>query len=813
MSERKHGQTIYAGTKADFDFAVRTLRRAPAFAIVAILTIAIGIGATTAIVSAVDTALLQPLPYQQPGQLVRLYQNDDLQPSDRGFVTPVHFLELRSRISSFSSMAAIYTYDESGADIGVGDQARRIRVLPVSADYLEVIRVEPELGRGFRREEEVGASSVIVSHELWKQQLHGDPDAIGHVLTMNGAPYTVVGVMREGFRDPVAGAIDAWTPGDLRPGKDPNNAVNHYLSVLARLRPGTTLAQAQAEVGIAMRALGAEYPRAARARAILLPLKEDIVGSASRSLELMLGAALLVLVLVCVNVANLLLVRASERAREIALRSALGASRVRLIRQMLVESVVLALAGAAAGLVVARGTMAAIVAIGAGSMPRIDSMHVDSRLLIIALVLASVSAIGFGIGPALKATRTEPRDALQEQGRSSTGSASQMKARQWLVVAQVALAFVLLVGAGVLITSFQRLREMQLGIHPDNVLTFELHLPSARYGPPARARLYEELSARIDALPGVRAAGGVSKLPATGPYHSWGVAALTGPLAHTKRESAEGDNRVISGDYFRTVGIPLLEGRLFDGRDDASAPNRVVVSRSMADRLFPGVPAVGQRLNTGDQDSEIIGVVGEVAVDPEGTFEPYVYHAHRQFAADRNWSLTQTVLASGDAERLQADIRRTVTSLDPQLVVYRPTLLVDVIGRGEAQRRFTLRMLTAFAGVALLLAALGLFGVLSYGVRLRTREFGIRMALGAEASNVRGMVLREAMRVTGIGAALGFAGAVALSRVIASVAFRTNPLEPVVLIGVVAFVAAVAALAAYAPAHRATTVDPRTALQ
>jgi predicted permease len=514
-----------------------------------------------------------------------------------------------------------------------------------------------------------------------------------------------------------------------------------------------------------------------------------------------------------VNVANLLLVRASERARELALRSALGAGRIRLIRQMLAESVVLALAGAVAGLVVARGTMAAIVAIGAGTMPRIESMQVDSRLLIVALVLASVSAIGFGIGPALKATRTEPRDALQEQGRSSTGSAGQMKTRQWLVVAQVALAFVLLVGAGVLITSFQRLREMQLGIHPDHVLTFELHLPAARYDPPARARLYEELSARIDALPGVRAAGGVSKLPATGSYHSWGVAALTGPLAHTKRESAQGQNRVISGDYFRALGIPLLDGRLFDARDDASAPNRVVVSRSMADRLFPGTRAVGQRLNAGDQDSEIIGVVGEVAVDAEGSFEPYVYHAHRQFAADRNWALMQTVLASGDAERLEADIRRTVRSLDPQLVVYRPILLVDAIGRGEAQRLFTLRMLASFAGVALLLAALGLFGVLSYGVRLRTREFGIRMALGAEASNVRGMVLREALRVTSIGTALGFAGAVALSRVMASVAFRTNPLEPVVLIGVVVFVAAVAALAAYAPAHRATTVDPRTALQ
>ncbi|HZI42513.1 MAG TPA: ADOP family duplicated permease, partial [Gemmatimonadaceae bacterium] len=685
--------------------------------------------------------------------------------------------------------------------------------LPVSADYFDVVRVLPEMGRAFHREEEDGASSVIVSHDLWREQLHGDPDAIGHVLTMNGAPYTVVGVMRSGYRDPVAGAIDAWTPVDLREGKDPNNAVNHYLSVMARLRPGVTLSQAQAELGMNMAVIGQQYPRAARARAMLLPLKEDIVGGASRSLQLMLGAAILVLILVCVNVANLLLVRGSERAREFALRSALGAGRVRLVSQMLVESAALALAGGLAGLFVARGTMAAIVAIGAGSMPRIENMHVDSRLLIVALVLASLSAIGFGIGPALKTARAEPRDVLQEQGRSTTGGATQMKTRQWLVVAQVALAFVLLVGAGVLISSFQRLRDLQLGFHAEQVLTFELHLPEARYDSTARARLYEDLAARIAALPGVRAAGGVSKLPATGPYHSWGVAALTGPLAHTKRESAEGQNRVISGDYFGAVGIPLVEGRLFDARDDVSAPHRVVISRSMADRLFPGVRAVGQRLNTGDRDSEIIGVVGEVAIDPEGHFEPYVYHAHRQFAGDRDWSLTQTVRATANAQLLQADIRRVVATLDPQLVVFKPMMLADAVGRGEAQRLFTLRMLASFAVVALALAALGLFGVLSYGVRLRTREFGIRMALGAEAGAVRAMVLREALRVTAIGIALGAAGALALSRVIASVAFHTSPLDPAVLASVAAFVGLVAAVAAYAPARRATTVDPRTALQ
>jgi putative ABC transport system permease protein len=799
----------------DVQFAIRTLRRSPAFAAVAILTIAIGVGATSAIASAVDAALVQPLPYQQPGQLVRLYQADTAHPNDRNFVTPVHYLAFRSRLASFSAVAAIFAYSESGADIGTGETARRIRVLPVSSDYFDVTRVAPVLGRGFRREEEDDAAVVILSNELWQHQYEGNSSLIGRVIDMNGAPRTVIGVMPRGYRDPVVGAIDAWTPADLREGKDPSNVNNHYITVIGRLRPTVPIARAQAELDLLMASMAREYPNASRYRSVarLYPLKDDIVGGATRSYVLMLGAAILVLVLVCVNVANLLLVRGSERARELAVRSALGASQSRLVKQMLIESVALALAGGVAGLVVARGTMAVIVAIGAGSMPRIDGMQVDAHLLIAALLLSTVSAIGFGLGPALRLARSAPREVLQEQGRSFTGGRREMRVRQWLVVAQVALAFVLLVGAGVLLASFSRLRELDLGLRTDHVLTYELHLPEARYDSTARARLYEQIAARTKALPGVVAAGGISKLPATGQYHEWGVEALTGPLVGSRRSNIGGQNRVISGDYFSAVRIPIVDGRVFDARDDERAPNRVVVSRELAEQLYPGVRAVGQRLNTGNHDSEIIGVVGDVAVDAEGRVEPYVYHAHRQFAGDRNWALIQTVRTTGDPNALQKALRQTVASLDPQLVMYKPMTLDDAIGRGEAQRLFTLRMLTAFAAVALALAALGLFGVLSYGVRLRTREFGIRMALGAEAGSVRALVLREALTVTGLGVALGVGGAVALSRVIASAAFQTAPLDPWVLASVVAFIAVVAGVAAYVPAHRATTVDPRTALQ
>jgi predicted permease len=797
----------------DFAFALRTLARNPGFAAVAILTLAVGIGGTTAVFSAVDAVLLQPLPYQQPGQLVRLYYTDIRRKEDRGVVTPVHFLDYRQSMSSFSSVAALFLYNETGADIGTGDDVRRIRLLPVSADYFDVVRVQPSIGRPFGRDEESDAPVAVLSHALWKEQFGGNPSVVGRSLTMNGRSYTVAGVMPEGYADPLAGSVDAWVPGDLRPGRDLDNVDNHYLSVIARLRPDVTIARAQAELDRLSATLAERYPGARYAGARLDPLKEDIVGNSSRPLEIMLGAVALVLVLICVNLANLLLVRGSDRSREFALRSALGAERRRLVRQTLIESLTLALAGDVAGIVVAFFAMKAIVVIGAGSIPRLSTLTLEPRLLAFSVVIASLSALGFGLLPALRAAKTQPGDILREQSRSATSGGVQMRLRQWLVVSQVGLAFMLLVGAGLLIASFQRIREVPLGVRPEGVLTFELHLPDARYDSTARARFYETVAERIAALPGVAAAGGVSKLPATGDYNIWGTRPVTGPLANTERGAMPAQHRVVSGGYFDVVGIPLLDGRLFDDRDDASVPRRVIVSRTVAERLFPGVRAVGQRLTHGSGDREIVGVVADVALDPQGRSGGYVYHPHRQFAGDRNWSIVQVVRTTGSLEQLQGEVRRVITSLDPQLVMYKPMALADAIGRGEAQRVFTLRLLTTFAGVALGLAALGLFGVLSYGVRLRRREFGIRMALGANGGSIRRMVLREGMAVTAIGVAVGLLGTVALSRVLASLVFGVSTLDPRVLAAAATFMAVVAAFAAYLPAHRATSVEPSSVLQ
>jgi putative ABC transport system permease protein len=807
----------------DARFAIRVLRQRPTFTVTAVLTLALGIGGTTAVFSAVDAVLIKPLPYDQPGRLVRLYYVDTRRKIDRGFVTPVHFLAYRDRTKSFDNLAALNTYGESGGDITTDDGARRIRVLSVSHDYFDVLRAPIAAGRPFGVQEEISGRAVILSDALWRDRFHRDPSAIGRTLTMNGVPYVITGVMRAGFTDPVgvgeagggvgASAIDAWVPIDLAPGRDPSNADNHYMTVIGRLRPGVTIAAAQAELDALGVQLSSEYPNTKYFGAVLDPLKEDVVGESSRGLQLMLAAAVAVLLLVCVNVANLLLVRGSEREREFALRGALGAGETRIVRQLLMESLVLALAGDVAGLIVAQAAMRGIVALGGGSIPRLTALSLDPRILGFSILISSVCAVACGLVPAIRAGRSDPNETLRGESRAATDGRSHARLRSLLVVAQVALAFVLVAGAGLLLASVRRLRDLDLGIRADNVLAFELHLPEARYDSTARARTYEEVARRLESIPGVTAAGGVSKLPATGPYNNWGVEALSGPLAGTKNANIGGENRVISGDYFKAVGIRVVAGRAFDRGDVASAQARVIVSQSLAKHLYPGVDPIGQTLNTGNRTCVIVGVVNDVSVNAEGRSDDFVYHPHAQFAGDRNWALSQVVATTTSPEAIEADVRRVVATMDPQLVMYHPVPLAEAIGRGVGQRTFTLRLLASFAAMSLGLAALGLFGVLSYGVKLRSREIAIRVALGAEVGAIRRMVLRQGMAMTGIGMVVGLLGALATSRLMTSLLFHVSPVDPRTLAGAACCLAVVGGLAAYLPATRAAGVDPRAALQ
>jgi predicted permease len=819
VRDARHTRGFFDGA-GDVRFAVRTLRRNPIFAAVAVLTLAIGIGGATAVFSAVDTVLLAPLPYSQPGRLVRLYNTDLQAPNDHGFLTPVHFLEYRNGMSSFASVAAALTYDAVGADIGRGDRARRIRVLPVSAEYFDVLGTRPAFGAMFSRDDERGgmyglehpSRVAVISHRLWEEEFRSNPSAIGGSIVLDGAAYRVSGVMPASFVDPLAPRADAWTPLNLDPGRDPSNATNHYFTAIARLRPGVSIASAQAELTALAIKVGLKYPDARDTRARLDPLKDDMVAPTAAALEIMLGAVALVLLIVCVNIATLMLVRGSQRQREFAVRAALGGRRGRIVRQMMVESLVIALVGDLAGLAVARAGMVAIVRLGDGDIPRLSSLTLDPRLLLFSIALSTCCAVLFGAAPAVRAARTRPGEVLRGEGRGASSGRGQVRLRSALVAAQVALAFVLAAGAGLLLSSFAQLRRVDLGFRSAGVLTFEAHLPGSRYDSTARAAFYDDLARAIEHEPGVRAAGGTSRLPATGSYNSWFTQPLSGPLASAKIEHASLEQRVIAGDYFAAMGIPRLAGRLFDTGDDARAPLRVIISKSAAQLLFPGVDPIGQQLHTGGLTWTVIGVVADVALDVEGHAAPTIYHAHRQFAGDRNWALTQVVSTTGNVDAVSASARRVLAGMDPLLVMYHPAALDDVLGRGNATRVFTLRLLLAFASVAIVLAVLGLYGVLAYGVRLRAREFGIRMALGAGPAAIRSMVLRQGLIVTSSGLLVGLLGAAALSRALTSLLFHVKPLDPVVLVATALLMGGAGLLAAYLPARQATTANPRNVM-
>jgi len=806
---------------ADARYAARGLRARPGFAAAVVLTLALGIGGITAVFSAVDAVLLRPLPYPSPGQLVRIYAAYEKARTAEQFTTPVHFLAYRGAAPALQSVAALNTYNETGADIGSGTEVRRIRTLEVSADYFDVLRVHPVLGRRFELAEEqgpavdmaVGAPVVVLSHTLWSERFHGDPGAVGRTLSMSGVPFTVVGVMPAGFSDPIAGpGVEAWIPLSLATGLDMSNIDNHWLTLIGRLRPGATPAEAQAELDVATGRLAVSYPQTREYRTYVVPLKSDVVGPSARSLELMLGAVALVLLLVCVNVAGLQLVRASERAGEFAVRTALGAGRRRLVRQLLTESFVLAALGAVAGLVVARLGMAVLLALGGSSVPRLAGLRLDATVLGFALAVAAASAVVFGLAPAWRAARTEAAEVLRGTGRAGTGDARSRRLRSGLVVSQVALAFVLLAGAGILLASFRAVTSMPLGFRDDGALTFQLHLPEPRYDSIARARFWEEFDRRVRTIRGVAATGGVSWLPATGAYHTWTVEALSGPLAGTRQAYWDADNRIITPGYFQAAGIRVLHGRPFDASDAMGAPDHVVIDGALARKLFPGTDPLGQQIRAGGRTGTVVGVVSDVAIDVQGDLEPHVYHAHAQWAGDRNWSLFDVVSTGGDPMPLVPAVRAILAAMDPQLVMDHPASLAEVVGRGTAQRKFTLVLLVAFAATALILAALGIVGVLSYVVRARSQEFGIRMALGASSAEVLRTVLRQRAVVVGSGIALGMLGAVALSRLLASMVFHVSPLDPRALAGAVLLTVVCGGLAALLPARRAARVDPRSVL-
>ena len=806
MREAVHdarGLTSLDSLLQDVRYTARLLRRWPGYTAATILTLALGIGANTAVFSVLNAAMLEPLPYPQPDRLVRVSL-------DRGgeyrYFPGSGLLDIRAN-SRTLDIASVYTYNEQGADLLGPAGPERVSLTQVSSNYFRVLGVTPLAGRVFElHEERRDARVVVVSERIWRQYLNAEHSAIGQTLMMNGTPWQVIGVLPGSFEDPLQPNVELWGPENLQPG-GPNDWDNNRLSAIARLRPGATIGAAQAEAHLLVSRQATNYGTDVVTSVRILPLQDDLVGAAGPMLYALMAAVGLLLLLACVNVATLMLARAAARTHEITVRAALGSARWRIIRQLLTESVMLSMAGGVAGLLLARMVTGVLLAAAPVAVLQPEAAALDRDVFVYCFGIALLAGLAFGVAPAIHASRPNLETTLREGGR--TGGASRKQTRTWktLVVCQVAVALVLLVGAGLLLRSVQRLKDVDLGIRPDNVLTFQVNLPAGRY-PDASQRLafYAALHDRLAALPNVRAAGAVSRLPTMGTFQSWGARHAGAPKLYLAEQ------RVVDRKYFQALGIPLVSGRDFEPQDGAAVERRVVISRSLAEAMFPGADPLGRQLQITNFRATVIGVVGDVALSARGLRAPTVYHAHTQFAANRNWALTQVVATRTADPLIVQAIRDHVRAIDPALVLHQPRPLADVIGRGQAREKFSLQLIGAFAALALILAAVGLYGVLAYSVASRQREIGIRMALGARASSVRGMFLGMAGKLAAAGLLIGAIAALVLTQGLRSLVFGVSLYDPVVFAGAGLTLAAVAALAGWIPARAASRVDPLNVL-
>ena len=801
----------------DLRGAVRQVRRSPGYAVAVSLTLGLGIGGATAVFSVVDAVLLAPLPYQEPGRLVRLHQQQPDRPDTRSVLAATHFSFVRDHAGSFEELAALAHYSETGVDLAGRRGVERLRVLRVSSGYFETLGVSLALGRGFSRDDEAGAGTqrVILSDSVWRAHFAADPAVVGSTVRLSAEAYEIAGVAAPGFVDPFAPDVALWVPYPLA--RDTYEE-NYSLTAIGRLRGGVSIERASAELATLDEPLRARWPASDRSAIVAVPLQEELVARARGPLQLVFAAVALVLLIACVNVANLALVRATGRVHEFAVRATLGSGRVRLARQLLAETLLLAGLGGLFGLAVAGAGIRLLQRLGREALPRLDDVGIDGTVLLFALAATGLTAVACGTLPVLRLAGAAPVQSLRQQSRSATGGRGLARLRAGLAAAQVALALTLLAGAAILLAGFSRLNQVDLGFRFDRALALEVHLPTARYDAPRRADFQEEIARRFEAIPGVRAAGGISRLPATGNFHPWNTQIRSGPLAGTPLDRARFrlQQRFVSGDAFAALGIPVLAGRVFDARDTASEPLRAVVSANFARTAFPRLPlaaVVGQRIAGNGQEMPIVGVVGDVALDVYGLPTMIVYRAHRQYADNRNWALTQVVASDRSTVEVLAAVREVVRGMDPELVVHRPTPLADIVGRGASRERFALVLMAAFALVSLGLAIVGLYGVLSYSVTQRTPEIGIRMALGASAAEVRALVMRQAALVVGVGVAAGLAGALLLGPWLSSLAFGVAPSDPALLAAAVSLLAAVAAMAAWLPARRAARIEPRIAMQ
>ena len=797
----------------DLRYALRTLRKTPSFTFFAVLTLALGIGATSTIFSVVNTVLLSPLPYREPAGIVSVYESNPRDGTDAFPVAPANFLDWRRDNRVFSAIAA--NRNQAMNLTGRNAEPERLFGAAVTASYFDVLGMAPRLGRAFTMEEDApnGPRAVVLSDALWRRRFSGDPKIVGQSVTLNNEPYTVVGIAPASLRLP-SPETEFWVPMAFGP-QDAENRGAHSMGVLARLKPGVTVEQASTEMRAIADRIAAAYPQFQSGFSTTVrPLSDDIVGDARTPLLVLAGAVGFVLLICCANVANLMLARAAGRQKEIAIRSAIGAGRRDIVRQLLAESLVLAVFGGVAGLLLATWGVDLVVALGPRELPRLEELAVDGRVAAFALAASVLTGLVVGVAPAMVASRADLNDTLKEGLKGSSAGPGRARARQALLVAEVAISLTLLVGAGLMLKSMSRLRAVDPGFQSAGLVTGVVSLPPAKYDTSTkRTAFYEALEERLRSAPGIRNAGFVSALPLSGSLSISGyfIEGKTPrddnskvPVAHSYQ---------IAGDYFGTMGIPLKSGRLFTAQDREGAPQVAIVNERLARQQFPGENPLGKRVQFGPPESpyfEIVGIVGDVRHGGLGEDAPaQIYLAYAQTAFG---GLTAVVRGS-DAGQLASALRREVRAVDADQPVARLRTMEEVISEGIARPRFITLLLGAFAGVALLLAVVGIYGVVAYSVAQRTQEFGIRMALGADARRVLREVVGQAARVTAVGVAIGVAAALVLSRTLSTLLFEVGATDPVTYASIALVLLAATVVASWIPARRATRVTPLSALR
>ena len=799
----------------DFRYALRMLAKAPAFTAIAILTLALGIGANSAIFSVIDTVLLRPLPFAKPNQLTAVWSKVTAE-SDKETGSFPDYADIRDQSQTLD---ALFAYTRASTVLGTGNESSALQGLAVTSDIFRALAVRPFLGRTFTRDEEKADSYVVVlTYEAWKRYFNSDRNIIGRQILLSLRPYTVIGVMPAGFHYPIGVRCEYFNPLQPLVSDAVQNRASHFLRFVGRLKDGVDVKQASAEIGAISARLEKQYPDTNTGRSYYaISLHQDLVGDVRPALLTVLAAVFFVLLIACANVTNLLLARATQRRREIAIRTALGAGRARIVRQLLAEGFILALIGATGGLLLASWGIDLLRLFGPHDLPRLDEVAINGSVVAFTLAAAVLSTLLFAMMPALQVSRPNVNESLQEGNRGAIGPESH-RLRALLVIAQVALSMLLLAGAGLLIKSFGNLRGTSPGFEPSRVAMIDLSLPRTKYSDPIRQReFFERLDSKLRNLPGVDAAGGAMPLPFSGNDRasSFWIAGRPDPGLGNHPNAG---HLVIDGDYFRALRIPLLTGRTFSPRDNKDSLPVVMVNEAFVRKFFNGGNAIGEHilLDASEKEKptalEIVGVVGNtrhesLAIEPI----PEFYVPFEQDPDRRMHIVLRTSLEK--LSGLETAIRNAIHEVDSDIYFPGLTPMPQLIGTTLAQPRFNMMLLGCFAGVAMVLAAIGIYGVIAYTVAQRTKEIGIRMALGAQKIDMLTMILRQSFTVIGIGLLVGLFGALAVTRLMSSLLYGVSANDLSIYAVVTIVLSGAALVATYFPARRAMAVDPMVALR